>query len=69
MLVDPNYRICSTRNVPPQQADWKETDGEGGGNERCFSKEEAEDHRREMEKERAWMQYARYLKMRPFFLC
>ena len=21
MLVDPNYRICSTRNVPPQQAD------------------------------------------------
>ena len=32
-------RICSTRNVPPQQADWKEKDGEGGGNERCFSKE------------------------------
>jgi hypothetical protein len=21
-LVDPNYRICSTRNVPPQQHDW-----------------------------------------------
>ncbi|KAJ6004880.1 hypothetical protein N7540_012679 [Penicillium herquei] len=21
-LVDPNYRICSTRNVPPQQTDW-----------------------------------------------
>ncbi|KJZ72692.1 hypothetical protein HIM_07884 [Hirsutella minnesotensis 3608] len=21
-LVDPHYRICSTRNVPPQQYDW-----------------------------------------------
>ena len=21
-LVDPNYRICSTSNVPPQQFDW-----------------------------------------------
>jgi hypothetical protein len=21
-LVDPNYRICSTANVPPQQHDW-----------------------------------------------
>ncbi|THW58328.1 hypothetical protein D6D19_10422 [Aureobasidium pullulans] len=21
-LVDPNYRICSTRNVPPQRHDW-----------------------------------------------
>ncbi|KAJ5160179.1 uncharacterized protein N7482_007183 [Penicillium canariense] len=69
MLVDPNYRICSTRNVPPQQADWKEKDGEGKGNERCFRKEEAEDHRREMEKERAWMQYARYDRMGTFFFC
>lgn len=21
-LVDPNYRVCSTRNVPPQQHGW-----------------------------------------------
>ena len=21
-LVDPNYRLCSTRNVPPQRHDW-----------------------------------------------
>ncbi len=21
-LVDPHFRICSTRNVPPQQYDW-----------------------------------------------
>ncbi|OQE21849.1 hypothetical protein PENSTE_c011G01232 [Penicillium steckii] len=21
-VVDPNYRLCSTRNVPPQQSDW-----------------------------------------------
>lgn len=21
-LIDPNYRLCSTRNVPPQQRDW-----------------------------------------------
>ncbi|RLL97492.1 hypothetical protein CFD26_103509 [Aspergillus turcosus] len=26
-LVDPTYRICSTRNVPPQQPNW--TDGSG----------------------------------------
>ncbi|KAJ5442259.1 hypothetical protein N7445_005266 [Penicillium cf. griseofulvum] len=26
-LVDPTYRICSTRNVPPQQADWIKSDG------------------------------------------
>jgi hypothetical protein len=26
-LVDPTYRICSTRNVPPQQTDW--IDGSG----------------------------------------
>ncbi|KAH8808628.1 hypothetical protein F5884DRAFT_677499 [Xylogone sp. PMI_703] len=69
MLVDPNYRICSTRNVPPQQTGWKEKGGKAGGDERCFSKEEAEDHRRQMEKERAWMQYARYYLMRTFFFC
>jgi hypothetical protein len=69
MLVDPNYRICSTRNVPQQQADWKEKDSKLRGDERCFSKEEAEDHRREMEKEHAWMQYARYKMMGTFFFC
>lgn len=26
-LVDPHYRVCSTRNVPPQQADWWARDG------------------------------------------
>lgn len=25
-LVDPHYRICSTRNVPPQQHDWWATE-------------------------------------------
>lgn len=69
MLVVPNYRICSTRNVSPQQADWMEKDGKGRGDERCFSKEEAEDHRREIEKERAWMLYARYKMMGTFFFC
>jgi hypothetical protein len=53
MLVDPNYRICSTRNVPPQHADWKEENGEEGWDQTCFSEEEAEDHRKEMEKEHA----------------
>lgn len=69
MLVDPNYRICSTSNVPPQQADSEEKDGEGRGNERYFSKEEAEDNKREMEKEHAWMQNARYETMGTFFFC
>lgn len=26
-LVDPHYRICSTRNVPPQQHDWFAAEG------------------------------------------
>jgi hypothetical protein len=26
-LVDPTYRICSTRNVPPQQPDWIDSSG------------------------------------------
>lgn len=30
-LVDPHYRICSTRNVPPQQQDWW-AGGVGGEN-------------------------------------
>jgi hypothetical protein len=27
-LVDPHYRICSTRNVPPQQHDWWATEAQ-----------------------------------------
>ena len=34
-LVDPNYRICSTRNVPPQRSDWwaeaRDVDEKAGG--------------------------------------
>lgn len=26
-IVDPTYRLCSTRNVPPQQTDWTKGDG------------------------------------------
>jgi hypothetical protein len=57
MLVDPNYRICSTRNVPPQQAEGR------------FTAEEAEGFKSELEKEHAWMQYARYNLMGTFFFC
>ncbi|KAJ6186085.1 hypothetical protein N7519_007386 [Penicillium mononematosum] len=26
-LVDPTYRLCSTRNVPPQQTGWTRSEG------------------------------------------
>jgi hypothetical protein len=69
MLVDPNYRICSTRNVPPQQASWELKEGEGVGKEGVLRKEEAESYRSEVEKEHAWMQYARYHMMGTFLFC
>jgi len=28
-LVDPHYRVCSTRNVPPQRHDWWAEQGMG----------------------------------------
>lgn len=66
MLVYPNYRICSTRNVPPQR---KGGDGEEAGNEGSFNKEEAVGYRKEMEKEHSWLQYVRYMMMGTFFFC
>ncbi|KAH8900749.1 hypothetical protein GQ53DRAFT_632963 [Thozetella sp. PMI_491] len=66
MLVDPNYRVCSTRSVPPQ---WERKHDEERQNEGCFSKEEAEAYKKQMETEHAWMQYARYHMMKRFFLC
>lgn len=44
-LVDPHYRICSTRNVPPQQESWwagtghAAPEGEGEGEELMSLKE------------------------------
>lgn len=69
MLVDPNSRISSTRNVPPQQADWSGDGGQGEGAEGRFTAEEAEGFKSELEKEHAWMQYARYDIMGTFFFC
>jgi hypothetical protein len=69
MLVDPNYRICSTRNVPPQQANWSGDGGQGEGAEGRFTAEEAEGFKCDLEKEHAWMQYARYDLMGTFFFC
>lgn len=65
MLVDPNYRVCSTRNVPPQPHDWipSETNGREDIEKPSWStmgSEEAEGHRESMMKERAWMHYAWY---------
>ncbi|KAH7009348.1 uncharacterized protein B0I36DRAFT_300409 [Microdochium trichocladiopsis] len=53
MLVDPHYRICSTRNVPSQQGD--------------FSREEAAGYKRDMEKEHALADFARYREIGKFF--
>jgi hypothetical protein len=66
MLVDPHYRICSTRNVPPQ---WRRRDGEQEANDGCFRQEEAEGYRLEREKEHVWTQDARYKMMQTFSFC
>lgn len=69
MLVDPHYRICSTRNVPPQQAGWGRDGGQGEQAGGTFTAEEAEGFKSELEKEHAWMQYAKYDFMGTFFIC
>lgn len=51
--MDPHYRICSTRNVPPQQESW--WDGAGTGSEApdgLMSLEEAKSLRLELMAER-----------------
>jgi hypothetical protein len=71
LLVDPNYRICSTRNVPPQQQDWWKNRtsstlisqgslGEARGHHGPMSPSEADAFRRDMKKEHKWMQLANY---------
>ncbi|EHK18986.1 uncharacterized protein TRIVIDRAFT_204382 [Trichoderma virens Gv29-8] len=80
LLVDPNYRICSTRNVPPQQQDWwknRTSDtlvgqgslGETRGHHGPMSPSEAEAIQRDMMKEHKWMQVARYHLMTPYTFC
>ncbi|KAL6230711.1 hypothetical protein BDW75DRAFT_248446 [Aspergillus navahoensis] len=50
-LVDPTYRLCSTRNVPPQQAGWIK--GNGAESATQIGLEEALDLREELVKEHA----------------
>ena len=63
--------ICSTRCAPHHSRLALEGErGEGGGDERCLSKERQRIIEREMGRsERAWMQYARYNMMGTFFFC
>ncbi|KAL7939878.1 hypothetical protein V8C35DRAFT_287955 [Trichoderma chlorosporum] len=76
LLVDPSYRICSTRNVPPQQQDWwkssttdtsigQESVGETKGNQGPMSASEADAFRQDMLKEHDWARLARYNLMSP----
>lgn len=77
LLVDPNYRICSTSNVPPQQQDWwkhRTNDGLMGihgfpGETRDHNGpmdlSEADIFWRDMMKEHTWKQQARYHLMKP----
>lgn len=49
-LVDPHYRICSTRNVPPQQESWwAETETKPGAPEGTSAGGEAADGRMSLE--------------------
>jgi hypothetical protein len=50
-LVDPTYRICSTRNVPPQQTGWTKGDGAESATQMDLS--EALELREELVKEHA----------------
>ena len=52
MLVDPNYRICSTKNVPQQQ----------------FSREETSKYTREMDEEHTLASYDRWMMTGDFYL-
>ncbi|OQE21597.1 hypothetical protein PENFLA_c014G09604 [Penicillium flavigenum] len=50
-LVDPTYRLCSTRNVPPQQTGW--TGGDGAKSATQMDLGEALELREELVKEHA----------------
>ncbi|QIW98080.1 hypothetical protein AMS68_003598 [Peltaster fructicola] len=81
-LVDPNYRVCSTSNVPPQQQDWwsaaiadilwkkglppELVDHILSYYEFPMSRERAEEHRRAMSQEDAWLEIARHVGMSTF---
>lgn len=80
-LVDPHYRICSTRNVPPQRQDWV---GEllpsdrvqqeardnvvGGKNLWPVSMDDAREAKTEMARERTWAGRALGLLEEVFFI-
>lgn len=56
-LVDPHYRICSTRNVPPQQEAWWAESGQlaaASTEGRLMSLEEAKQLRLVLMAERTW---------------
>ena len=79
-LVDPHYRVCSTRNVPPQQHDWlaqrKRDDPLPPGvprdpatetsHEWTMGMEEARKVRLDFMKERRWTDLARYRGMKRY---
>ncbi|KAJ5823965.1 hypothetical protein N7447_006305 [Penicillium robsamsonii] len=50
-LVDPTYRFCSTRNVPPQQTDWIKGNGAGAESATQMDIGEALELRKELVKE------------------
>ena len=66
MLVDPHYRIWSTRNVLPRQLDWQDGVNDARG---PVDKEDAERTMKEMAGEHRRMHYARYTMMGTFFFC
>jgi hypothetical protein len=79
-LVDPHYRVCSTRNVPPQQHDWwaqgKSDDlfsngvprdsAAKTGHEWTMGINEARKVRLDLIKERRWTDMARYTGMERY---
>ncbi|QIX00076.1 hypothetical protein AMS68_005593 [Peltaster fructicola] len=80
-LVDPNYRICSTSNVPPQQCEWwaqsiaalllkrlpqELVDRVLSYYDYPVSADQAQQHRRGMQKEAMWLEFARHAAMKSF---
>lgn len=66
MLVDPHYRICSTRDVLSRQLDWQGAVSEAKD---PADEEEAGRIKKEMAGEHRRMHYARYTMMGTFFFC
>lgn len=66
MLVDPNYRLCSTRNVPPQQPIWQ---GDSGNARDWLGEIDPESPSKDAAGEHKRIHCARYAMVGTLFFC